>query len=119
MIGRTRPRLAWNQRGLTEITQVTDAPRSMSEIGNDSARTGTGLDRSFSQKRTTPMSNLEERDARRVREIARISRQIDHAEIRRQRILGELARVDRDLDRNRQLRERLEGRMACNIRQVA
>ena len=66
------------------------------------------------------MSNLEERETRRDREIARISRQIDHAEIRKQRILGELARVNRSLDRSRQFLERLEDRRACSAQcQVA
>lgn len=65
-------------------------------------------------------SDLEERETRRGREIARISRQIDHAEIRRQRILAELARVERNLDRSRQLLKRLEDRLACStLRQVA
>jgi hypothetical protein len=65
-------------------------------------------------------TNLEERESRRAREIARISRQIDHAEIRRQRILAELARVERNLDRSRQVLKRLEDRLACStMRQVA
>jgi hypothetical protein len=61
-------------------------------------------------------SNQEERDARRLRELARIGRRIDHAEVRRQRLLGELTRVNRQLDRNRNLLEHLEVRLACTTR---
>jgi hypothetical protein len=63
-------------------------------------------------------SDLEERETRRAREIARISRQIDHAEIRRQRILADLARVERNLDRSRQLLKRLEDRLACSSQRL-
>jgi hypothetical protein len=58
-------------------------------------------------------SNLEDREAKRVRELARIQRRIVHAEIHREKIVGELTRVNRQLERDRQHLSRLEQRLAC------